>query len=136
MKTLLVLLCLSTLPLRADVTGTILGNVRDASGAALVGVKVAATNVETNLSQQTVTSAAGEYRFLSLPAGTYRVEAELSGFQKFLTDNIVLNVDERRRVDIALKVGSVQERIEVSAAAVQVETTSTQLGTVIDERIS
>ena len=134
MKTLFVLLCLSTLPLRADVTGTILGNVRDPSGAALVGVKVAATNVETNLSQQTVTSAAGEYRFLSLPAGTYRVEAELSGFQKFLTDNIVLNVDQQRRVDIALKVGSVQERIEVSAAAVQVETTSTQLGTVIDEK--
>lgn len=134
MKALFVLLCLLTLPLRADVTGTILGNVRDPSGAALVGVKVAATNVETNLSQQTVTSVAGEYRFLSLPAGTYRVEAELSGFQKFLTDNIVLNVDQQRRVDIALKVGSVQERIEVSAAAVQVETTSTQLGTVIDEK--
>ena len=62
------------------------------------------------------------------------MEAELSGFQKFLTDNIVLNVDQQRRVDIALKVGSVQERIEVSAAAVQVETTSTQLGTVIDEK--
>src|SRR5437868_12181102 len=134
MKALLVCLCMLTLPLRADVTGTILGNVRDPSGAALVGVKVAATNVETNLSQQTVTSVAGEYRFQSLPAGMYRVEAELSGFQKFLADNIVLNVDQQRRVDIALKVGSVQERIEVSAAAVQVETTSNQLGTVIDEK--
>src|SRR5205823_13238374 len=59
---------------------------------------------------------------------------ELSGFQKFVAENIVLNVDQQRRVDIALKVGSVQERIEVSAAAVQVETTSNQLGTVIDEK--
>ena len=72
----LALLCLWTAPaLRADVTGTILGNVRDPSGAAVAGVKVVATNVETNLSQPTQSDVAGEYRFLSLPAGTYKVEA-------------------------------------------------------------
>src|SRR5947207_4968183 len=98
MKALLVCLCMLTLPLRADVTGTILGNARDSSGAALVGVKVATTNLETSLNQQTQTNEAGEFRFLSLPAGTYRVEAELSGFQKAVVDNIVLNVDQQRRV--------------------------------------
>ncbi len=120
--------------LRADVTGTILGNARDSSGAALVGVNVSATNTETNLHVQAVTDAAGEFRFQSLPAGTYKVEATLNGFQKFVTDNIVLSVDQQRRVDIPLKVGSVQESVEVNAAAVQVETTNTQLGTVIDEK--
>jgi hypothetical protein len=134
------LLCWLTLPwltvewLRADVAGTILGNARDPSGAAMVGVSISATNVETNLSLRTSTDTAGEYRFLSLPAGTYRLEATLSGFQKFVTDNIVLSVDQQRRVDITLKVGSVQESVEVNAAAVQVETTNTQLGTVIDEK--
>src|ERR1700686_4654870 len=137
---LLAFLCLLTLPfltvelLRADVAGTILGNARDPSGAAMVGVTISATNVETNLSQRTSTDVAGEYRFLSLPGGTYRLEATLSGFQKFVTDNIVLSVDQQRRVDITLKVGSVQESVEVNAAAVQVETTNTQLGAVIDEK--
>jgi len=121
------------LPMRADVTATILGNSRDSTGAVVPGVKVTATNVDTNLSQATVTDAAGEYRFLSLPVGTYRVDAELTGFQKFTAGNIVLTVDQQRRVDITLQVGSVQESVEVQANAVQVETASTQLGTVIDD---
>src|SRR5690242_8513384 len=50
--------------LRADVTATILGNARDSSGAAVPGVKVTAINVDTNLSQTTLTDSAGEYRFL------------------------------------------------------------------------
>src|SRR5215472_18564214 len=121
------------LPLRADVTATILGNVRDSSGAVLPGAKVTATNVDTNLSQTTTTDAAGEYRFLSLPVGTYRVNAELSGFQKFTAENIVLTVDQQRRVDMTLQVGNLQESVEVQANAVQVETASTQLGAVIDD---
>src|SRR5437588_11304132 len=101
----LALFCLSIAPLlQADVTGTILGNVRGPSGAAVAGAKVVTTNMETNLSQQTVSDAAGEYRFMSLPTGTYRVEAELSGFQKFAAENIVRTVDQQRRLDITLKV--------------------------------
>ena len=120
--------------LRADVTATILGNARDTTGAALAHAKITVTNVDTNLSRTTVTDATGEYRFLSLPAGTYTVEAELNGFQKFVAGNIVLSVDQQRRVDIPMQVGSLQQRVEVNAAAVQVETTNTQLGTVIDEK--
>src|SRR5215831_9607034 len=120
--------------LRADVTASILGNARDSSSAALPQVKVTVTNVETNLTRSTVTDATGEYRFLSLPVGTYTVEAELNGFQKFAATGIVLTVDQQRRVDFALEVGSLQQKVEVSAASVQVETTSTQLGTVIENR--
>jgi hypothetical protein len=120
--------------LRADITATILGNTRDISGAALAHAKITVTNVETNLTRSTLSDTTGEYRFLSLPVGTYTVEAELSGFQKFAAGNIVLTVDQQRRVDITLQVGSLQQRVEVSAAAVQVETTSTQLGTVIDDK--
>src|SRR6266567_2878832 len=68
----------------ADITGQILGSALDSSGAAVPGVNVAAINTASNLSERTVTDSAGEYRFLSLPAGTYRVEAELKGFQKFV----------------------------------------------------
>src|SRR5215831_4511843 len=120
--------------LQAEVTATILGMARDSSGAALPNVKVTALNVETNLTRTTSTDPTGQYRFQSLPIGTYRVEAELSGFQQFVAADIVLTVDQQRRVDIAMQVGNLQQKVEVSANSVQVETTSTQLGTVIDEK--
>jgi hypothetical protein len=120
--------------LRADVTGSILGNARDTTGAVVVGAHVVAINAQTNLRQETSTDQAGEYRFLSLPVGTYRLEAELAGFQKFVTSDIVLTVDQQRRVDITLQVGNLQEQVEVQGNAVQVETSSTQLGTVIEDK--
>jgi len=120
--------------LRADVTGSILGNAHDSTGAVVVGVHVTAISIQTNLRQETITDQVGEYRFLSLPVGTYRLEAELSGFQKFVTSDIALTVDQQRRVDIMLKVGNLQEQVEVQGNAVQVETSSTQLGMVIEDK--
>jgi hypothetical protein len=131
---IVVALCMTAGLMYAAVTASILGNVTDTSGAALPRVKITAINVETNFTQSTMTDAAGEFRFLSLPVGTYRVEAELAQFQKFVADNIVLTVDQQRRVDISLRVGSVTEKVEVRTNTVQVETASTQLGTVIDDR--
>jgi hypothetical protein len=120
--------------LHADVTASILGIARDTTSAALPHVKVTVTNAETNLTRTTTTDVAGEYRFLSLPVGTYTVEAEVEGFQKFSASGIVLTVDQQHRVDITMAVGSLQQKVEVNAAAVQVETTSTQLGTVIENK--
>ncbi|SPF45232.1 conserved exported hypothetical protein [Candidatus Sulfopaludibacter sp. SbA4] len=131
------LLCvLLTAPgiLRAQVTATILGSARDSSGAVVPHVKVTATNVETNLVQESSTDVLGEYRILALPVGRYKLEAELSGFQKFVAADVVLTVDEQRRVDITMQVGSLTQAVEVQANAVQVETTATQLGNVINDK--
>src|SRR5437867_5702372 len=62
-------------------TGTISGNVTDASGGALPGVTVTATNTATAVSRTVVSNAAGHYEIPLLPPGTYRAAAELSGFQ-------------------------------------------------------
>ena len=86
--------------LRADVTGTILGNVRDATGAAVVGARVAAVNTQTNLRQQAVSDQSGEYRLQALPIGTYRVEAEAIGFEKYHDEQIIMKVAELHRGDI------------------------------------
>src|SRR5579864_164749 len=118
----------------ADVTGSILGMVTDPSAAVIQGVRVAATNVDTNLVTETTTDVAGQYRLLSLPIGRYKVQATFAGFQTFVTTGIALSVDEQRRVDIVLQVGAAQQEVSVSANAVQVETTNTQLGEVIDEK--
>jgi hypothetical protein len=125
---------MSTSVLMADVTGSILGVVTDPSAAVIQGVRVTATNVDTNLATEAVTDVAGQYRLLSLPIGSYKVQATFAGFQSFVATGIVLSVDEQRRVDIVLQVGATQQEVSVNAAALQVETTNTQLGDVIDQK--
>ena len=130
------LLAAALLPcfLMADVTGTILGVITDPSSAVVQGVQVKATNVETNQSSETISDATGQYRILALPIGRYKVEATTPGFQAFVETGVVLSVNEQRRVDIVLRVGATQQEVSVNADAVQVETTNTQLGDVIDEK--
>jgi hypothetical protein len=69
--------------LLADVTGSILGVVRDQSQAVVRGAQIAITNTQTNLSQHTVSAEDGSYRFLALPVGTYTLNATSPGFQQF-----------------------------------------------------
>src|ERR1700722_12152301 len=131
-----VIVALLSLPgmLLADVTGSILGVVRDPSQAVVKGAKVTVTNTETNLSLQTVTADDGSYRFLALPVGNYKVNVTTAGFQQFNATDIVLKVNDELRVDVSLRVGNIQEEMSVQANAVQVETENTQLGDVIDSK--
>ncbi|HEY8713792.1 MAG TPA: carboxypeptidase regulatory-like domain-containing protein [Candidatus Acidoferrum sp.] len=125
-------LCAGTL--RADVTGSIQGVVHDSSGAVVGGAKIVATNVQTNLEQETVSASDGAFRILALPAGTYKLTVTASGFQTFTETDIVVKVNDQLHYDVALKVGSVNEQVEIVANAVQVQTESTQLGDVIDSK--
>src|SRR5215813_7552013 len=120
--------------MKADVTGSILGVVRDSTSGVLPAVEIVATNVATNLTQSTLSDAVGQYRILALPAGRYNVEATLSGFQKFLVTGIDLTVNEQHRVDIVMQVGNVTQEVEVNAAATQVETTNSQIGQVVEDK--
>jgi hypothetical protein len=119
---------------RADVTGSILGEAHDASGAVVAGVRITVTNTQTNFTQETVSAADGSYRFLALPAGTYKLTATGTGFQQYIATDIVVKVNDQLRIEITMKVGSVQEEVTVEANAVQVETQNTQLGDVIDSK--
>src|SRR6266481_4858984 len=118
----------------ADTTGTILGLVTDPSSAVIQGVQVKVTNVDTNQSSAATSDASGQYRILSLPVGRYKMQAAFSGFQTFVETGIVLSIDQQRRIDIVLKVGTSQQEVSVNSEAVQVESTSTQLGEVIDQK--
>jgi hypothetical protein len=119
---------------RADVTGSILGTVRDRSGAVIVGARVSATNAETNFTKTTTTGPDGTYRVLALPAGIYKVVAEAQGFQLFTTTDIDVKVNDQLRIDVTLDVGTVQNQVSVEASSVQVETETTQLGDVIESK--
>ena len=119
-----VLMSMLLLPsmLLADVTGAISGVVHDPSQAAVKGVRIRITNTQTNLSLDTVTADDGSYRFLSLPVGTYNLSAAITGFQQYNSTGIVLQVNDQLRIDITLKVGSINEQITIQADAAQVET--------------
>src|SRR2546426_544004 len=121
-------------PARADVTGSILGIVHDPSGAVISGVTVTATNAGTNQSRSTTSDVTGEYRLLALPIGRYTIEATQAGFQKFIATAVDLTVNAQRRVDVTLQVGAVEQKVEVSAASLAIDTTATQLGQVIEQR--
>src|SRR5678816_2312847 len=114
--------------LRADVTGEILGVVRDRSQAVVTGARVVVTNTQTNYSQEATSAADGSFHILALPVGNYRLTATAAGFGTFTATDIVLKVNDQLHVDIALQVGSVQQEVSVAANAVQVESESTQLG--------
>jgi hypothetical protein len=120
--------------LKGDVTGSILGVVRDPSAAVIADVEVTATNLDTNLARSARTDANGEYRILALPVGRYRLDASLAGFQKFAATGIDLDVNQQRRLDINLQVGTLEQQIEINAAAIAIETTATQLGEVVDTK--
>ena len=104
----------------------IIGTVTDESGGVLPGVAVTATSPSLQVPQVTaVTEAGGEYRLTPLPIGTYTVEYALSGFQTVRREDIRLTIGFTARVDIGLKVGSLQESIIVSGVSPVVDTTST-----------
>src|SRR4051812_26322251 len=90
------------IPARASaqaVTGTLLGNITDSSGAAVPGVTVTATDVDTNNARTAVTNDTGFYLFSSLQSGNYSVGAELQGFKKIIRQNVKVAVNTTIRVD-------------------------------------
>jgi hypothetical protein len=111
----------------ADVTGTVV----DASGAALPGVTVTITNVETNVSRTAVTDTRGHYRAPALPPGTYRVSAAMSGFGDQKREPVTLTLGQEANIDFSLGVGGRQESVEVMVEAPVVETTRTVVSSTV-----
>ena len=128
-----VLLCSPTL-FAQSTGGRIRGTVTDSSGATVAAANVVITNQATGTRRDTQTGANGEYIFLEVPVGTYDVELSQTGFKKYLHKGVVLDLNETATVDIVLQVGGATETVEVSGAAPLVDTTSTQLGAVVNDR--
>jgi len=112
-------------------TATISGTATDASGGALAGAKVDATNVATNVSQSTTTDSAGRYRISSLPVGTYSVQASLSGFQTVVHTGVTLAIGGAVVVDFSMPVGQVTTTVSVESEVSRVETSSSEISTLV-----
>src|SRR5438034_9648830 len=113
---------------------TVGGTVSDATGALIPGVSVTATNIATGIVTTVLTNEAGAYQFASLQTGTYKVVAELSGFQTQTYNNVTLGISQQVRLNFTLQVGSVAQAVEVTVAAdTAIATSSSSIGTVLPE---
>ncbi len=128
------LLCLFVaVPLVAQkITGTILGNVTDPSGAAISGATVTARNTATGDARTATTGSAGNYTFPEEQPGTYDVSIKAPNFKEFISRGVTLDVSSDATVNAALELGSANEQVTVEASSVQVETASGAVGNVIE----
>ena len=117
------LLLTSTVPLRAQVTtATLVGLVRDNSGAVIPGASVVATNEGTGVARESVTDANGEVVLAALPAGSYTVRIELTGFKTISQRGIQLGAGQTVRQTFTLEVGAMSETVTVTGQAPLIET--------------
>ena len=133
---LAVLFCLvySNFLLAQSTGGRILGRVADPSGAVLANVKVTATNEATGVSQETRSGDTGDYGFPQLAVGVYRLEFDLAGFKKNVQRGVNLDLNQVITLNMIMQIGETKETVEVTSEAPLVDTTSTQLGAVMDQR--
>src|SRR5437870_687679 len=133
---LVVLFCLvnSTLIVAQSTGGRILGRVADPTGAVLANVKVTLANEATGVARDTKTNASGDYNFLEVVPGNYTAEFEQSGFKKNVQKNVTVEVNQVVTLNSTLQPGGAKEVVEVTSEAPLVDTTSTQLGAVVNER--
>jgi carboxypeptidase family protein/TonB-dependent receptor-like protein len=115
------------------INGTIEGSITDQSGAALPGVSVTVTNVDTGDTRVVVSNDAGVYRAPLLPLGRYRVSAELQGFRKFEQQGLTLSAGQSAVININMTVGNMSEAITVTSEAPVSEPGKIDLGRTIGE---
>ena len=107
------------------------GAVQDATGAAIIGAEVKATQTETSAARSVATGADGSYVLTNLPVGPYLLEVSKEGFTTSVQSGIVLQVNADPVIDATLRVGSVTEQVKVEANTTQVETRSSGIGEVV-----
>src|SRR5438094_5344878 len=97
--------------------GSIVGNVRDASEAAVAGATVTITNGETNFTRQTTTNESGGYDLPAVPGGIYSLKVSKEGFGTYTLQQLQVTINAVSRADVSLKVGALTESVTVSAEA-------------------
>jgi len=138
-KTELLLFVMATLLLAATPavaqlpTATILGDVKDSSGASVPSAMVTARNTDTNFTRTAMTDDNGAYRLLELPVGHYELKAERTGFKTELRTGITLEVTQQAKIDFALEVGATVQEVTVTGEAPLVNTQDSTLGGTVNE---
>ncbi len=129
-----ILFAIPTLLSAQGTGGRILGRVADPTGAVLAGVKVTLVSEATNVSRDTLTTGSGDYDFVEIPVGTYRLEFDLTGFKKNVRRDVTLDLNQVVTLNMTMQLGAAQEVVDVTSEAPLVDTSSTQLGAIMDSK--
>ena len=133
---LVIVLILSTGDsLAQTATGAVNGTVTDQSGAVVSGARVTLSNQKTNIGRQTATSLSGFFLFINVPPGEYALRVTREGFKQIDVPNLLVNVNQTLTQNLRLGVGGSTEVVEVEAESQLVDSTTTELGTVIPQRV-
>jgi hypothetical protein len=115
-------------------TGRIVGIVTDPSGSRVPGVAVTVTEIETSTSTTVNTDSEGSYSATNLKIGTYKAAFKKEGFEQSIESSVDVGIGQVVRLDVALKVGGVTQTVEVTGAAPLLQTDTSSLGTIEDEK--
>ncbi|MGH9198968.1 MAG: carboxypeptidase regulatory-like domain-containing protein, partial [Acidimicrobiia bacterium] len=115
-------------------SASIEGTITDQTGGRMPGVTVMVTNTDTGLSRTVVTDGRGFYRVPSLDVGRYSVKAELNSFSAAVQNEVTLQINQTGVVDFTLQPSTLQETVTVTAAPVQVNTVTSAIGHIIDNK--
>jgi hypothetical protein len=116
------------------ITGSLVGSVVDPSGAVVVGAEVLAKNAETGIAYNTVTGSQGFYTLAQIPPGKYDLTVHAKGFKTAISPGNLVDVERETRVDFSLVTGEVSETIEVLSQIPLVESTASDIGSVITQQ--
>ena len=130
------LLLFMPLHLNGQAVSRINGEVTDQAGAVVPDAKVTVTNVDTNVSQTTTTTSAGNYLIIDVVPGTYIVKVEKEGFRVSLTRDVVVVGGATSTANAVLQPGTVSETIEVNAPSVELQTEQPEIGTTVPEQLA
>jgi hypothetical protein len=114
---------------------TLVGSIKDSTGALIPSAKVTVLNTGTGVRSETTATAEGSYYVPYLNPGSYRITVEASGFKRFVRDGIDLRSGETPRVDITLEVGSLTDTVEVSASADLLNTETATAGQALGDEV-
>jgi hypothetical protein len=131
---LVVAALLATSPALAQSTATLQGSVTDAKGAVLPNATVVIKNKSTSAERTVQTDSEGNYQMAALPVGVYTVEVRLQGFKTGVADQVTLEVAKTAVQNFQLDVGAITEQVLVSSDVPVIETATTSVGTVINQR--
>jgi hypothetical protein len=118
----------------AQSTATVQGTVTDQQGAVVPDAKVVVSNQATGIERTVQTDSEGNYQVAALPAGTYRIEVEAHGFQKQVVTGLNLEVARTQTQNVQMTVGNLAQEVNVTSDSGVVETATTSVGTVINQR--
>jgi hypothetical protein len=114
--------------------GSIVGSVNDSTGAAVPEATATVTNLGTAERRTMTTDASGNYQFVNLVPGQYKIEIEKTGFRRFAREPITVEVQSAVRIDVPMQVGDVNQTIEVTAQTPLLQTENAALGQVVESR--